>query len=147
MRLLLFFFFFLHLVLVDFLGSEIYVASSPTGWHLDNWCFRGADSPSDEWRWDTTVREEAQRFTGGGRKKVIGKRRGCIRKRAVWRLKGKWHLLTLNMAAERSGKRKRPLERLNGIDRGLQQVNAESCPASVGLRGDMNSLLVILQDK
>lgn len=51
------------------------------------------------------------------------------------------------MAAERSGKRKQPLEWLNGIDRGLQQVNAESYPAFVGLRGDMNSLLVILQDK
>lgn len=51
------------------------------------------------------------------------------------------------MAAERSGKGKWPLEQLNGIDGGLQQVNAESRPASVGLKGDMNSLLVILQDK
>lgn len=63
---------------VDFLRCEIYVASSPTGWHVDNWCFCRADSSPNEWHWETTVCKEVQRFTGGGRKKVTGDWRGRI---------------------------------------------------------------------
>lgn len=63
---------------VDFLRCEIYVASSPAGWHVDNWCFCRADSSPNEWHWEATVCEEVQRFTGGGRKKVTGDWRGRI---------------------------------------------------------------------
>lgn len=126
-------------------SSEVKFMLLP-GWRVDNWCFRGADSSPNGWHWETTVGEEASRFTGGGRKKVTGEWRGRTRGRAE-REGTPFTTPQLIWLQGGAGSKNERWNRLLGVTEDSSQVNAEFCPASVGLRGDVNSLLVILQDK